>query len=983
MYLSHSPMILLVCEKKLLRWNTQLKKFITPLIHRGEIQQIDPDSLSTRLLTYASPNTVNCWNLSTSRLEHSFNFQEDNVVSTEFSPDNKKILVTLEDSVMVFDAGNYRNLGLVKTGSFVEKFGDAFFSADSKEILTSVVDLGMTAWNWETGEKINRYTGRNYFLKTFLNKNRSRIFTTSQNSVTIWDYKTSRIEADLESHSIGTFNLALSPDKKYLATISEDKRVRVWDHSTLTPLHLLPEQQAWGNALIFTPDNKRLITENDEEINIWGLDPLKIRNTIETEHAAMFARLSPDRKKLVTAYETAKIWDIQTGKMISEFAGHKTRSTISYADISSDGNWAVTSSSDKTAKVWEVATGKELLTVDNNAWIGSAIFSPDASHVLVNNYRLLSYWDIKAGTQEWMVTSTDEITLTGFSPDNQYCFFGGKAGFSIKNLKTGDMQRLSVSEASLRDIAFNSDGQTISAIGNDFILRTWDIKSAREVTNVSPGLLRFDSTFILASENKIVTLNDQKTVEFHDIRTGKLSYSLFVIDSSGYLIMLPDGYYMASKNAARTLHYVSEKLDVTSFEQLDLKYNRPDKVLTAIGSKDRKLIESYKKAWQKRMKRMGIDTLAFREGLTVPGLEIVNRNSFAPEQIEEKLTLRIHGADQNKLERYNVWVNGIPLYGHSGISLKANNYQQFDTTATIDLSSGDNIIEASVVNENGIESYRMPISVRYSPAKRKKEKLYFIGIGIDQFADSSHNLSFSAKDIRDLAIKFKDKFGEDIIIDTFFNANVKLDKVRRLKQMLRQTTVNDKVIIAYSGHGLLSRDFDYFLSTYDIDFDNPEKNGLSYDDLENLLDSIPARKKLMLIDACHSGEVDKEELIRISSGTDSLVAKKGLEPVSLKQGDGQFGMKNSFELMQSLFVNVSKSTGATIISAAAGTQFALERNDLKNGVFTYSILEALRDNSSITVNELKRIASNKVQQLTNGLQQPTSRHENLYDWKLW
>jgi len=50
---------------------------------------------------------------------------------------------------------------------------------------------------------------------------------------------------------------------------------------------------------------------------------------------------------------------------------------------------------------------------------------------------------------------------------------------------------------------------------------------------------------------------------------------------------------------------------------------------------------------------------------------------------------------------------------------------------------------------------------------------------------------------------------------------------------------------------------------------------------------------------------------------------------------GHLGLKNSFELMQSLFVNVGKSTGATIISAAAGTQFALERNDLKNEVFTY------------------------------------------------
>ncbi len=54
------------------------------------------------------------------------------------------------------------------------------------------------------------------------------------------------------------------------------------------------------------------------------------------------------------------------------------------------------------------------------------------------------------------------------------------------------------------------------------------------------------------------------------------------------------------------------------------------------------------------------------------------------------------------------------------------------------------------------------------------------------------------------------------------------------------------------------------------------------------------------------------------------------------------GTKNSFELMQQVFVNVGRSTGATIISAAAGTQFALERGDLKNGVFSYCILELMK-----------------------------------------
>lgn len=83
-------------------------------------------------------------------------------------------------------------------------------------------------------------------------------------------------------------------------------------------------------------------------------------------------------------------------------------------------------------------------------------------------------------------------------------------------------------------------------------------------------------------------------------------------------------------------------------------------------------------------------------------------------------------------------------------------------------------------------------------------------------------------------------------------------------------------------------------------------------------------------------------------------------------------------------MNVGKSTGATIISAAAGTQFALERNDLKNGVFTYCILDAMNNYPTMKVSELKKTVGEQVEKITKGLQKPTSRNETIYsDWKVW
>ncbi len=452
--------------------------------------------------------------------------------------------------------------------------------------------------------------------------------------------------------------------------------------------------------------------------------------------------------------------------------------------------------------------------------------------------------------------------------------------------------------------------------------------------------------------------------------------------------MSVDGYYKSSPAAAKLLHYVTPDLKVITFEQLDVKYNRPDKVLEAIGCPDTALIQSYRKAYHKRIKKLGIDTLSFREDYSVSEADFTDRDAIGYEQKAGTLNLRIHGGDSTyPLDRFNVWVNESPVFGVRGVSLRKRGTGDLDTSITIALSSGKNTVETSVTNSNGIESYRKPLFLNYTPATARTERVHFIGIGIDSFQDARRNLRWSAADIRALAKAFKQKHGDRCTVDTLLNRAVTREAVAALKEKLLRTGVDDKVIIAYSGHGLLSDSFDYYLSTYGMDFMHPEAAGLSYDALEGLLDGIPARKKLLLLDACHSGEVDKEELKRYADAAGALASAgvtRGAEMVGYDTTGAHLGMKNSFELMQSLFVNVGRSTGATVISAAAGTQFAYEKGELGNGVFTYSILEKLRADESVTVSSLRDYVGKRVSELTAGLQVPTVRSEaKTVDWFVW
>lgn len=138
--------------------------------------------------------------------------------------------------------------------------------------------------------------------------------------------------------------------------------------------------------------------------------------------------------------------------------------------------------------------------------------------------------------------------------------------------------------------------------------------------------------------------------------------------------------------------------------------------------------------------------------------------------------------------------------------------------------------------------------------------------------------------------------------------------------------------------------------------------------------------------------MDKDEIKNVNTST-AVLAKnniavntgnRGGSVVNTSESTGKLGSQNSFELMQSLFVNVGKGTGAIIISASGGVQFAQERSELGHGVFTYSIIEAISKNDHIKISALKKYVGDRVMELTNGLQKPTTRNETIaVDWQVW
>lgn len=901
-----------------------------------------------RLVSTASDDrTAKVWNIITGQLSMDLEGHSSQLDNTAFSPGGHMVVTsTRNNRDQLWYASNGRQVPGMNR--FVN------FSEDGKWIASlSWDDDGLKIWNATKGQLVNNLGLFSIYpdLTSFSPDGRY-LLTASDTTMRIWEIATGRQVAGMNAIIDIGHHPSFSLDGRWVMTNLNDSTINIWNatNGELKGNYIT-------NAAEFSPDGRFLATTSeDHTINLWNL----LSGAQTANFPGDGGKFSPDGNLFIVRkfdengnYGEPTIRNSQDGKLM--YAG--AAGPGGFADFSEEGRFLFTSTNTGNARIWDLAHSKLHSSFNvGTGELGSAIFSRDGAAILTTSIdRTIRLWNCSTAQ---LIANLGRFPLLAyyprFSPDNKWIIIRYSDSNWVNRIKGWNKTAI-----------FNAaNGSLVKTIGAE---RNEDFEDIDLVNN---------------------RLTSRKNSEagVYDLFSGKKIYSILAVDSTDYLNRIPSGYYTSTPDAARLLHYVTPDLRVITFDQLDLKYNRPDKVLEAMAYPDTALINSYRNVYYKRIRRLNIDTSSFRDGYSVPESDFVNRDSIAYEQENGSLRVHIRGSDSAfLLDRFNIWMNQVPVFGTRGINIRPHLSKTFDTLVNLRLSEGTNAIEASVTNVNGTESYRLPLLVNYTPAQVANKQTYFIGIGIQQFADSKHNLQWSVKDIRDLALGLKGKYQDRIEIDTLFDQDVTVGNIKTLKRKLLNASVNDKLIIAYSGHGLLSRTYDYYLSTYNINFDHPEQNGLAYDELDNLMDSIPPRRKLLLIDACHSGELDKEEMEQYAKSQkilDSTGIHKGV--VLISKDSSRLGMKGSMELMEELFVNVGKSTGATVISAAAGTQFALEKNNLRNGVFTYSLLEYLQQHEHATIRELKQYVNQRVKQLTAGLQVPTARNENIIlNWEVW
>ncbi|WP_460218413.1 caspase family protein [Psychroserpens sp. MEBiC05023] len=482
--------------------------------------------------------------------------------------------------------------------------------------------------------------------------------------------------------------------------------------------------------------------------------------------------------------------------------------------------------------------------------------------------------------------------------------------------------------------------------------------------------------------NKIVIDNGGYLTIFDRNSDNYIEY--YFLSKQNTIGISSDNYYIVSPGLSLDNFGFSYNTKGYSFSQFDLVFNRPDKILEYLNFPNEGSISLFKKAYKKRIKQIGFNPNDISKKLIdLPTSSFSFKNSELTTQ-EKTLKVKVHLKDENStLKSWNIWVNGVPHFGSRGKTLPINQHE-YKTEIEIPLSVGKNNIEISCINNNQLESLRKTKSIVFD-ALPYKANLIFVGLGVSKYQDSTYNLDYATKDVLDLNNIIKEQTEKYQSIESliFLDKNLNQKNLKKIRTRLKNTKIEDKIIIFYAGHGIIDNNLNYYLSTSEMDFKNPMKGGLLYKDLEGLLDGVPSRKKMILIDACNSGEIELENTVitdKPNLKKDDTGKKKGSISLSTKDEN----TINSFEFMQQWFSDIRLGNGATIISSSGGLESAYEGDKWKNGAFTYALIDCLKTkkcdlnkDNKIYISEIKEYLSIEVPKITNGKQKPTSRNLNL------
>ena len=712
----------------------------------------------------------------------------------------------------------------------------------------------------------------------------------------------------------------------------------MWDIRARKLIQTYQNKAAGIQSLAIDPGGKILASAEGNTCKLVDINSGKTKHTLKSHRADIGSVLfSPDGKTVLTnAYDTtACLWNVNDGSLIERFEGHFYESNPVY--FAPDGSIVRPPAFFDTITITDVATGEEsfrlLPVVEKNP--ANFCVTSSAS----GKYR---YLKISPRLPGYFITNTifdlgwneDVNTISNDEKILAFAFYWTDS-LHLADPVTGTWTRKIkipfVAEereyAFVTQLLFTPDDKHLLIVHRQGSITVLD--SEYRFVKRLPGELCRTSI----DGDLLCILNNGK-IDVYDASTLQPLYTYVSINDVDYLVVDPLRRYDGTLPARQLLYFTCAN-EVIGLDQF----------------KDRLWVPGL------------AGRIISKEEIYTPGIDKLKICGYTPRvqlpRDASSLWEYLVEPGDGGLGETVVYVNGIEVkrfrpdqLRRSGrsyvLKLDSSEIRSFFIAGEENLVVVKAFVADNSVSSRGFE--RKDSSGRRSAAI---PNLYAVMIGVSDYKGDRLDLRFASKDASDLASVIKTAaskllnndgnehvFVYRIITDANrYRMPEKFAIKKTLEEIAAKATPNDIVLIFFAGHGVMhpgTRQF-YFLTSEASEIDSEADlsySGISTAELTEWIkpSSLKAQKRILIFDACNSGQVIRD-LLRVG-----------------EKDQGYVAARNDDKAQQlKLIEKLNDRAGFTILSASASDQSAYEIGDYAQGLLTYALLKSLRDHPDILI----------------------------------
>ena len=923
-------------------WNCltgQLQATLSETAALNNSQQFSPDG--KRILTYNSRSQAKIWDAESGRLLVQWNESPIDSSCGIFSPDGKKyMLLSNNGHAVIRDATNGRIL--FESKSIVCDYTYAQFLSGGDHFDPPVTGKEPPHKMADILDGVRvvpaiRYAFSLFFNLFFSSDGKKMIFPDQNFTGTVFDVSTGKILAILKGHTTSYIDYQFSADGSRLSLITSDTAIIVRD---LTDGKFLFDATQYNPSLIdLSDDGKRFIlTNKDHAVQLLDATSGKLLINLKKEGLLFnHAKLSQDGKKIMTfEYKgTIKLWDTDSGNLLAEIKGSEGFSSFK-TKLSKDGEKIATIYRD-TLKIIEISSNRLILrTYAPATWISE--FSPDNKKILtVSSKTVINVWDISAGnllhTFNTAVLRSIEFSKTG----EKILVTTEDDSVSIREVSTFKLL-IDLTDSNSWGVGakFSRNGDKVIVVPRRGFITIRDVSTGKLLTRLkeATGLLYSAQAVLSPDEKRIITYWGDNTCRTWDAQTGELLYKTWGVDSTDHLVVDRYNRFDGTEAARKLLYFVCD-----------------DEIVDLDQVKD----------------QLWVPNLAERinAGETINAITLSDLNFCGLTPQVENTGSGLGGYSftikprRGGLGETVLYINGIEVRRYKPAELKkiGGNYElklKKEELSSFFIAGKENPVTIKAYTSDNIISSRGAIvTADQTDVIIRPPNLYAVMVGVSDYKGTELDLKYAAKDATDISYAISTAAKKLLNTDStdhvfMYNLTTARDHYllpeknsikKALSDIGRKATANDILLVFFAGHGVMngegSKKQFYFLTSDASNFsatDAVRDVGISTSELIEWIkpQNIKAQKRILIFDACNSGQAINDFVKMGKEGQGYLVARNDEKAQQIKAID-----------------KLNEKSGLFIFSASASNQSAYEMGRYSQGLLTYSLLKAIKQQPDI------------------------------------